>query len=260
MEHSIDIHLRLTCDRRMLKPGMIFAFLLLSAGDLASESVTLTTYYPAPSGVYTQMITTANTYLARDGGSVGVGTTGPLSKLSVNGGVAIGSYAGANAAPANGVIVSGSVGIGMTSPAGWAKLDVNTSGNQSIHTMDSVNGGLLIGYNGPTIQARTTVDGNNKNLSLQNWGGSVGIGPDGAGNRTANYNYLYVNNNGACLTQATNNGTCAANRYMTWVPGVYVDNSWWFSGPNMNFTQVATPLGNQPNITTTAPIYYCCLR
>ncbi len=41
------------------------------ATEVASESVTLTTYYPAPSGVYTQMITTSNTYLARDGGSVG---------------------------------------------------------------------------------------------------------------------------------------------------------------------------------------------
>jgi len=48
-------------------------------------------------------------------GNVGIGTTGPLSKLDVNGGVAIGSYAGSSAAPANGLIVSGPVGIGKTS-------------------------------------------------------------------------------------------------------------------------------------------------
>lgn len=53
--------------------------------ELGSESVTLATYYPAPSGVYTNMITTNNTYLARDGGNVGIGTTAPSTKLYVVG-------------------------------------------------------------------------------------------------------------------------------------------------------------------------------
>ncbi len=56
-------------------------------------------------------------------GNVGIGTTGPLSKLDVNGGAAVGSYAGSNAAPSNGLIVSGNVGIGATSPG--EKLEVN---------------------------------------------------------------------------------------------------------------------------------------
>jgi hypothetical protein len=47
-------------------------------------------------------------------GNVGIGTLTPLSKLDVNGGVAIGSYAGTSAAPSNGLIVSGNVGIGGT--------------------------------------------------------------------------------------------------------------------------------------------------
>ncbi|MBI5401475.1 tail fiber protein, partial [Candidatus Wolfebacteria bacterium] len=49
--------------------------------------------------------------------NVGIGTTGPLSKLDINGGVAIGAYAGNNAAPSNGLIVSGNVGIGTNAPA-----------------------------------------------------------------------------------------------------------------------------------------------
>ena len=49
-------------------------------------------------------------------GNVGIGTTNTLSKLCVNGGVAVGSYAGANAAPSNGLIVSGNVGIGTPEP------------------------------------------------------------------------------------------------------------------------------------------------
>jgi hypothetical protein len=48
--------------------------------------------------------------------NIGIGTNNPLSKLDVNGGVAVGSYAGTNAAPSNGLIVSGSVGIGTASP------------------------------------------------------------------------------------------------------------------------------------------------
>jgi len=59
------------------------------------------------------------------GGNVGIGTTAPLSKLDVNGGLAVGSYAGTSAAPSNGLIVSGNVGIGTTSPGG--KLEVLTS-------------------------------------------------------------------------------------------------------------------------------------
>src|SRR5207249_475218 len=77
------------------------AVLLLLSGmaqELASENVTLTTYYPAPSGVYTQMITTGKTYLARDGGYVDVGTTAALA-------------AGNEMA-----IMGGNVGIGTTAP------------------------------------------------------------------------------------------------------------------------------------------------
>lgn len=54
-------------------------------GALHSESVTLSTYYPAPSGVYTQLIATGNSYLARDSGSLGVGTSAPTAKLHVQG-------------------------------------------------------------------------------------------------------------------------------------------------------------------------------
>ena len=58
----------------------------------------------------------------------GVGT--PASRLSVAGNCTIGSsYAGPNAAPANGLIVEGSVGIGTATPGITYKLDVNGAGN-----------------------------------------------------------------------------------------------------------------------------------
>lgn len=49
-------------------------------------------------------------------GNVGIGTTGPASRLSVYGGASIGSSYFGTAAPSNGMIVESNVGIGTTSP------------------------------------------------------------------------------------------------------------------------------------------------
>ena len=68
-----------------------------------------------------------NSYLM--GGNVGIGTTGPLSTLDVNGGVAIGSYAGNNFAGNGNLIVSGNVGIGT--PTTDQALTVN--GNEHLY-------------------------------------------------------------------------------------------------------------------------------
>ena len=56
------------------------------------------------------------------GGNMGIGTESPKNDLDVSGNMAVGSYAGSNAAPLNGMIISGNVGIGTLSPA--VKLDV----------------------------------------------------------------------------------------------------------------------------------------
>ena len=66
---------------------MAAAMVFAAVSELASENITLTTYYPAPSGVYAQMITTGNTYLARNGGTVGIhtATPDPFYALDVNG-------------------------------------------------------------------------------------------------------------------------------------------------------------------------------
>lgn len=50
-------------------------------------------------------------------GNLGIGTTAPANKLDVSGGMVVGSYAGTNTAPSNGLLVSGNVGIGTTNPA-----------------------------------------------------------------------------------------------------------------------------------------------
>ena len=69
-----------------------------------------------------------NTHMVvNSSGNVGIGTTTPSSKLSVNGGVVIGSsYASStsNTPPSNGLLVEGAVGIG-TNSVGAYMLNVN---------------------------------------------------------------------------------------------------------------------------------------
>jgi hypothetical protein len=75
-------------------------------------------------------------------GNVGIGTTGPLSKLDVNGGMAVGSYTGVSAAPSNGLIVSGNVGIGTTAPG--AKLHVKNTTDTVVASFESDEGNKVV--------------------------------------------------------------------------------------------------------------------
>lgn len=84
---ELTVRFDLSFGARTVRAVMAAAMVLSAVTEVASESVTLQTYYPAPTGVYTQLITTNNTYLARDGGNVGIGTTAPLYKLDISGGL-----------------------------------------------------------------------------------------------------------------------------------------------------------------------------
>ncbi len=55
------------------------------ASLIDSETLTITTYYPAPYGGYVRLLTTDTTILARDGGAVGIGTSSPNAELNVKG-------------------------------------------------------------------------------------------------------------------------------------------------------------------------------
>lgn len=58
---------------RVLAVVGVYIFVFLSLTE--SETVQLTTYYPAPYGAYASMLTTSNTFLARDNGNVAIGSS-----------------------------------------------------------------------------------------------------------------------------------------------------------------------------------------
>jgi hypothetical protein len=82
--HKITIELSLT--RRKALVLLALFFLCWRPGSLGSETLTMTTYYPAPYGGYARLLTTNQTLLARDAGNVGIGTNAPTAKLDVAGG------------------------------------------------------------------------------------------------------------------------------------------------------------------------------
>ena len=82
---TTEISLKLNFSRRQAMLAIAFLLLAWHPGFLGSETLTLTTYYPAPYGGYVSLLTTNQTLLARDGGNVGIGIAGPGSKLHVAG-------------------------------------------------------------------------------------------------------------------------------------------------------------------------------
>jgi hypothetical protein len=84
---EITVRFDVRMNQRTARWALAALLVLAAAPQLASEDITLSTYYPAPSGVYSQMVTTGKTYLARDGNFVGIrmGTTDPTYPLQVGG-------------------------------------------------------------------------------------------------------------------------------------------------------------------------------
>jgi hypothetical protein len=71
MDGVILIQIRIT--RRTLACGLAGLLLCAAGYEAISESLTMTTYYPSPSGVYRKLVSTGQAILARDGGNLASG-------------------------------------------------------------------------------------------------------------------------------------------------------------------------------------------
>jgi hypothetical protein len=95
---DLNININIRISRRAARWAMTALCLCLMVMVVSPEDITLDTYYPAPTGIYTNMITTQKTILARDGGNVGIGTANPTSNLettsSANTGMTMQSLSG----------------------------------------------------------------------------------------------------------------------------------------------------------------------
>jgi len=130
MEHEkiITFHLRLT--RKTAFLSLVAFFLCFHPRFLGSETMTMTTYYPAPFGAYAGLLTTGgasggpvvHTVLVRDQGNVGIGTATPASKLSVAGGVQIGDDGAACVAEKAGTLRWNSGSLQVCDGASWEGL------------------------------------------------------------------------------------------------------------------------------------------
>lgn len=69
-----ELCIRFTINPELMKTALAAGLLVALSLPLMPETLTMTSYYPAPLGVYNKLTSTGKTVLARDGGSVGIGT------------------------------------------------------------------------------------------------------------------------------------------------------------------------------------------
>lgn len=168
----------------MKRMGLILIFVLYVSSLFAADTdqITITTYYPAPAGSYNELRTYNNTYLATDGGRVGIGTMSPGAKLHV---------VGASASNAFVVATNTSTDIGVVIKPGYR------TGIASIQGTDS----------GLTMPA---------SLSINPEGGNVGIGTTNLhiaspmNNKSGNLdvNDVYINSTGRWVSETTGKYFC----------------------------------------------------
>ncbi len=121
MQNEKILTLKLELTRRQTVFILASALCCWHPGPLGSETLTLTTYYPAPYGAYVSLLTTAQTLLARDTGKVGIGTITPAAKLHVMGedgsNLSQAFYSGGSGGMGLTVTNAGNVGIGTPAPS-----------------------------------------------------------------------------------------------------------------------------------------------
>jgi hypothetical protein len=259
---EIKIKFDLTFSRRFVTAVSAAAMMFCAVPELESESVTLSTYYPAPSGVYTNMITTSNTYLARDGGNVGIGTTAPGSKLDVNGNInGSGTVTGTGIGKFGGLVTSGANTLTTADPHVADILIGSDLGNRHDST-------IMMWSNASALRLQSSADV----LYLNTWNQALGtynVALAAGTGATSTFNGPLSINSGVTATAAfktsagagcsvptsfnyptPNGGSTAicAGQYVTTIAGFYTK---YLVIPLDRGAQTAPPVNNQFD-------YMCC--
>ncbi|MCX5797456.1 MAG: hypothetical protein NTY77_18345 [Elusimicrobia bacterium] len=247
MRQDIHVHLDLSVPTRTLVLLMTAALLVTVTPELGSENVTLSTYYPAPSGVYSKMITTQDTFLATTGGKVGVGTTSPKATLDVGETSGNGTLETVLARLSDSNATGDGTFLGVK---GWSPslaLSFSLEHHYGGITNSAIKffGGSSNTHNGGYLTFTTNADNERMRIAAN---GSVGIGttdPTGTASNgsttpnvgihlaggTGHNGYLYIDNTNTHCQYASpapspnSNIYCgtASDYYVTWTPGLYVE-------------------------------------
>lgn len=254
MREEIRINMNFAIPRRYLTLMLAAAVVAIVTPELGSENVTLSTYYPAPSGVYNKMITTGATLLATSGGSVGIGTTTPDAKLQV--------------------VTGAGMGLHITAPGGFGNepyraqanstffASVNGAGTQRFAINNDGEGATpLLNFYGSDAGWFNFMSVNNNGLREVSFpAGHVAIGGTATGG-TSQGGYLYLKPGDCRLAYAysvagfttnicSNAAYCPSmNCYATFTSGVYVDG--WSVQGHGGQVQATRYLGVQSGTLTT---------
>lgn len=234
---EITVHFDFRMGQRSLRWLMAACMVLAAAPELASESVTLTTYYPAPSGVYTKMITTNQTILARDTGSVGIGTSSPGAKLEVNGTFQTDSTSVlGGATTVNGQLTVNSAVVAnayMPNYAGWASYGTGSGGAAIYNDAGTYKTLMLVGNNSAggvrqvSVWDQLNVNGAENVYGNEYVSGTMGVGI-GSPSAKLDVNGSIILREAGCSDISTTypaagGGTqnlCTGSQYVTVIDGV----------------------------------------
>ena len=114
--------------------------------------------------------------------NVGIGTTTPLSTLDINGGMAVGTYAGLNAAGSGNIIVSGNIGVGTATPGNKVTINSGTGGASGLRLQQLPSGAVLF------MSSTSDVAQNNQNFYFDATNYRLGICAGTAPNSTLQIN------------------------------------------------------------------------
>ncbi len=243
-----EIRVELRIGPTGVRLGLVALLLAAHAPDINPESVTLTTYYPSPSGVYFQMTTTESAYLATTGGNVGVGTTAPGSKLHVLGGGGISVTGSTSAFRAYGVgdpAAANTEFLQMHHTGTVGQIEVAAAGSGACRNLTFTLGGaermrVMGGGSGAACSAPPATVGF-VGIGVSNPTAQLQVGTLGSAGGIVKLGQMA----GSCTpTQSTTGVSCGGGFYATSMTGVYA-NRW--------------QLGYRPTNSQMAVDFLCCL-